>query len=121
MVRFGNYLLPNAQVSQIDQSRVQIERVIPSRNIAYHSDQATKARTITFSGEIRTSTITEAYFWIDLLRRLADDTARVSDMEDGTTPTFNAKLVDPSYSLDVNFWIPNDYRVPYSVKLLEVA
>jgi hypothetical protein len=121
MVRFGNYVLPNAQVSQIDQSRVQIERVVPSRNVGYHSDQTTKARTITFNGEIRTATITEAYFWIELLRRLADDTARLFDMEDGTTPTFNVKLVDPSYGFDVNLWIPNDYRVPYSVKLLEVA
>jgi hypothetical protein len=122
MVRFGNYVLPHAQVSQIEQSRLQIQRSVPDRNVAYHADQTTKARTVKLDGEIRASTITEALFSIELLRRLADDTTRLFDMEDGVTPTFNTKLVDPSYTFDVNEWAPDDhYWVPYSVTLLEVA
>jgi hypothetical protein len=121
MVRFGNYTLPHVLQAQLQKSRIEIERSIPGRNIAYHSDQTTKGRTVKISGEIRASSINEARFWIELLRRFADDTARSLDLEDGQTPAFNAKLVDPSYTLDVTQWVTNEYCVPYSATLLEVG
>jgi hypothetical protein len=122
MVRFGNYELPNAQQAQIEIARFEIERSVPGRNVAYHADQTTKGRSVKIAGDIRASTISEARFWIDFLRRLADDTERLLDLEDGQTQTFNAKLVDPSYTLDVTQWVAaNKYWVPYSVTLLEVA
>jgi hypothetical protein len=122
MVRFGNYELPNVQQGQIEIARLEIERSVPGRNIAYHSDETTKGRTVKVTGEIRAGDINTARFWIELLRRLADDTERLLDLEDGQTPTFNAKLVDPSYTLDVSGWYdPSHYWVPYSATLLEVA
>jgi hypothetical protein len=121
MVRFGNYALPHVLQAQIQKSRVEIERTVPCRDVAYRSDQTTKGRTVTLSGEIRVATISEVAFWIEFLRRLADDTERLLDLENEETETFNGKLVDPSYTLDVADWIANDYRVPYSVTLLEVA
>jgi hypothetical protein len=122
MVRFGNHSLPNVQQAQIEIARVEMERTVPGRNVAYHSDETTKGRTVKVAGEIRASTIGQARFWIELLRRLADDTERVLDLEDSQTPTFNAKLIDPSYALDTSLWYDYmQYWVSYSVTLLEVA
>jgi hypothetical protein len=95
----GNYELPHVLDAEIRKSRIEIERTVPYRDVAYRSDQTTKGRTVTVSGEIRVTTISEAAFWIELLRRLADDTARLLDLEDDETPTFNAKLVSPQYTL----------------------
>lgn len=122
MVRFGNYELPHVLDAQVQKTRVEIERAIPYRSVAYRADQTTKGRTVTVNGEIRTDSISEAAFWIELLRRLADDTERLFDLEDGETAAFNAKLVDPSYVLEAGNWF-NTGRcyVPYSVSLLEVA
>jgi len=122
MVRFGNYQLPHVLDVQIQKSRVEIERVIPYRFVAYRSDQTTKGRTVALSGEIRVDAISEAAFWIELLRRLCDDESRLFDLEDGETATFNAKMVDPGYVLSVGDWF-NTGRcyIPYSVTLLEVA
>jgi hypothetical protein len=122
MVRFGSWELPNAQQVQIEIARVEIERSVPGRNVAYHSDETTKGRIVKVVGNIRASTIGQARFWIELLRRLADDAERILDLEDGQTPTFNAKLVDPSYTLDTSLWYDyTQYWVSYSVTLLEVA
>jgi phage-related protein len=121
MVCFGNYELPNAQQVQIEIARVEIERSVPGRNVSYHSDQTTKARTVKVAGDIRAGDISTARFWIELLRRLSDDTERVLDLDDGQTPTFNAKLTDPSYALDSSLWHNySQYWVSYSVTLLEV-
>ena len=114
-------MLPHVLQAQIQTSRIEIERTVPYRDVAYRSDQTTKGRTLTLYGEIRVTTISEVAFWIELLRRLADDNERLVDLEDEETETFNAKLVDPSYVLDVEDRVVNDYRVPYSVALLEVA
>jgi hypothetical protein len=121
MVRFGDYALPHVLEAQVQTSRVEIERAIPYCDVAYRADQTTRGRTIRVNGEIRSPTINAVAFMIELLRRLSDDTARTLDLEDGTTSAFNAKLTDPAYLLDTGEWIANDYRVPYSVTLLEVA
>lgn len=121
MVRFGNYELPHALVNQMQTSHIEIERNVPYRDVAYRADQTTKGRTIALSGEIRVASISEAAFWIELLRRLADDRERLFDREDGTTESFNTKLVSPSFTFDSSTWLPGDYRLPYSVTLLEVA
>jgi hypothetical protein len=73
------------------------------------------------SGEIRANGMSETAFWIELLRRLADDTERLLDLEDGETSTFNAKLVDPAYSINAEDWFAGRYHVSYSASLLEVA
>jgi peptidoglycan/xylan/chitin deacetylase (PgdA/CDA1 family) len=121
MVRFGDYTLPHVLEAQIQTSRVEIERAIPYRDVAYRADQTTRGRTVRVNGEIRSATISGIAFTIELLRRLSDDTARILDLEDGTTSTFNAKLTDPAYLLDTGEWVANDYRVPYSVTMLEVT
>ena len=121
MVRFGNYELPHVLEAVIQQSRIEVERPMPSRNVAYREDQTTNGRTVNVNGEIRATTISEALFSIELLRRLSDDTARLFEIEDGVTVAFNAKLVDPSYVLDVTDWIANDYCVPYQITFLEVS
>jgi len=122
MVRYGNYELPHVLAAQLQKSRVEIERSVPGRNIAYRADQTMRGRTVTVSGEIRVDSISEAAFWIELLRRLADDTKRLLDLEDGETEAFNAKLVDLGYELRAGDWC-NMGRcyVPYTVNLLEVA
>ena len=89
--------------------------------MAYRADQTTRGRTVRVNGEIRCATISDVAFMIELLRRLSDDTARILDLEDGTTPMMNAKSTDPAYVLDIAEWVANDYRVPYSVTLLEVT
>lgn len=121
MVRFGNYALPHVLQAQIQKSRVEIERTVPYRDVAYRSGQTTKGRTVTLSGEIRVATISGAAFWIELLRRLADNMNRLFDLEDGETSAFNAKLIDPDYQLNVESWTSGDYHVPYSVTFLETA
>ena len=121
MVRFGSCQLPNVQQGQIEVARVEIERTIPGRSISYHSDQTTRGRTVKVTGEIRAGDINTARFWIELLRRLADDAERILDLEDGQTPTFNAKLTDPSYTLTVPDWAGNNYQVAYTATLIEVA
>ena len=121
MVRFRDYALPHVLQVQLQMNRIEIERSVPYRSVAYRTDQTTLGRTVRVNGEIRSTTIGEVAFWIELLRRLADDTESLFDLEDEGTEAFNAKLVDPSYVLDVVDWIANDYRVHYSVTLLEVT
>ena len=122
MVLFGDQELPHVLDAQIEKSRVEIERSVPGRGVAYRTDQTTRGRTVSVSGEIRADSISEVAFWIELLRRLADDTERLFDLEDGETGAFNAKLVDPGYELRAGDWF-NTGRcyVPYTVTLLEVA
>jgi hypothetical protein len=121
VVRFGDYALPHVLEAQIQTSRVEIERAIPYRDVAYRADQTTRGRIVRVNGEIRSATINGIAFMIEFLRRLSDDTARILDLEDGETSTFNAKLTDPAYVLDVAEWVANDYRAAYSVTLLEVT
>ena len=122
MVRFGNYELPHVLDAQMEKSRIEIERPIPGRCVAYRADQTTRGRAVRVSGEIRADSISEIAFWIELLRRLADDTERLFDLEDGGTEAFKAKLVDPAYELRAGDW-SNTGRcyVPYTARLLEVA
>jgi len=121
MVRFGNCELPHVLGAQMQTSRVEIERPVPYRAVAYRADQTTRGRTVAVSGEIRADSMSEVAFWVELLRRLADDTERLFDLEDGQTSTFNAKLVDPTYALDAATWAANDYHVAYQVTFLEVS
>jgi hypothetical protein len=105
MVVFGTCKLPHALEAQIEKSRVEIERSVPYSGVAYRTDQTTRGRSVKVASEIRATTIGEAALKIELLRRLADDTTRLLDLEDGETPAFNAKLVDPQYALDVqDYW-----------------
>lgn len=121
MTRFGTYKLPTVLQAEIQTSRIEIERNVPYRTVAYRSDQTTHGRTFTLSGEIRCTTISEAALRIEFLRRLADDTTRVLDLEDGTTPAFNAIMISPSYTLGVENWFGGKYHVPYQLTFLEVA
>ena len=122
MVRFGNYELPHVLDAQIQTSRVEIERTMPYRSVAYRADQTTKGRTVTISGEIRAYSMSEVAFWVELLRRLCDDESRLFDLEDGETAAFNAKMIDPGYVLSVGDWFNTGRSyVPYRVTLLEVA
>lgn len=122
MVRFGNYALPHVLDAQIQKSRVEIERSVPYRAVAYRADQTTRGQTVKVSGEIRADSMSEVAFWIELLRRLADDETRLLDFEDDTTSSFNAKMVDPGYALSVGDWFNTGRSyVPYSVTFLEVA
>lgn len=102
MVRFGNYSLPHILDAQIQKSRIEIERSVPSRGVAYRVDQATRGQTIKVSGEIRADTISEAAFGIEHLRRLADDTERLFDFEDGEPrpSTRNLWILRMSYALE---------------------
>jgi hypothetical protein len=109
MVRFG------------DQVHPRLSSLFP-RPVSYRADQTTTGRTARLSGEIKAATLTGAALVIELLRRLADDIVRVLDLEDGETETFNAKLVDPQYTLAVeDHWFEGRYHVPYSVTFLQVA
>ncbi len=121
MVKFGDYPLPAALQGEIQTSRVEIERNVPYRAVAYRSDQTTRGRTFTLSGEIRCTTISDAAFRIELLRRLADGETRLLDIEDNGTPPFNAIMISPLYDLGVENWFEGKYHVAYSVTFLEVT
>lgn len=115
-------ILPNVLTIQIQTTREEIERAVPYRNIAYRVDHATLGRTLRISGEIREVSLSNLYMRIEQLRRLNDGVARSLDLEDGTTSTFDAKLVDPEYTLGVSdHWFEGKYHAPYMVSLLEVA
>lgn len=122
MVMFGPFRLPHVLTVGSETSRVEIEKAVPYRSIAYRRDQAAQGRTLRISGEIRESAIDEVYLRIDTIRRLNDGVTRTLDLEDGETEAFNAKLVDLGYELRAGDWC-NMGRcyVPYTVNLLEVA
>jgi hypothetical protein len=120
-VIFGTFVLPHVLEVQVKKARVEIEHFMPHRNVAYRRDQTTLGQTAIVSGEIRDPAISNVFARIEQLRHLNDGVTRLLDLEDGETVPFNAKLVDPSYALDVADWVTNDYRVPYWVTLLEVA
>jgi hypothetical protein len=120
-VMFGSLELQHVQEAQIKKARVEIERFMPHRNVAYRRDRTALGQTVNVSGEIRESTITMASLRIDQLRRFNDGETRIFDLQDGETTPFNAKLVDPTYVFLPEYWRRNSYRVPYSVILLEVA
>lgn len=75
-------------------------------------DKANLGQTVKVTGEIRASTIDSAYNQIEQIRALNDGAARVFDLEDVTTPPFNAKLVDPEYEITVAQWTSSKYHVP---------
>lgn len=83
MVLFGNYPLPHVLEAQLQTSRVDIERTVPYRHVAYRADQTTCGQTVKVSGEMRADSMNEVAFWIELLRRLCDDESRLFGLEDG--------------------------------------
>ena len=121
MVLFGTFALPHVLTLRLAKERQQLERTIPQRRVAYRVDQATLGQRVELIGEIRESTISDAALKIEILRRLNDGVARTLDLQDGTTPTFNALLTDPEYSILTGRWFSGKYRVPYSLTFLEVA
>jgi len=120
-VLFGSLELQHVEEVQLKQARVEIERFLPYRNVAYRRDRTTLGQTAIVTGEIRESTINAAFTRVEQLRRFNDGETRVFDLQDGETTPFNAMLVDPTYELNVALWQSGDYRVPYTVTLLEVA
>jgi hypothetical protein len=117
MVRFGNFILPHVLQIDIALSRSEIERDVPKRQIAYRIDHADLGQEVRVSGEIRETTISEVFHVIERIRRFCDGTARELDIQDATTPPFNALLADPEFEFNVELW----GRVPYTVTLLQVA
>jgi hypothetical protein len=88
MVRFDEYILPHALTRTVQESRVIVDRLIPSANIGYRGDETMGGRIITIGGEIRDA---DYALRIEELRRRADDVARSLDLEDGSA-VINAKL-----------------------------
>ena len=88
MVRFGEYILPHALVLGMQESRVLVDRFIPSANVGYRADETMGGRILTISGEIRDPDYVLA---LEALRVRADDVARALDLQDGSG-LINAKL-----------------------------
>jgi len=88
-VTFGGYPLPHVLDVAVQDARILHDRVIPSANIAYRSDETAGGRTVTVTGEIHDDP--DYVLRLDELRVRADDVARDLDLEDGSA-TINAKL-----------------------------
>jgi hypothetical protein len=119
MVLFGQFTLPHVLDIQTTKTRMITDRDIPYAPVAYRADDRDLAQTITVKGEIRETEIDAAYLAIEKIRRLNDGTALSLDLQDGTTPIVNSKLVDPAFSFAAGDWFPSRYRVPYSITFLE--
>jgi len=120
LVMFGTFELPPVLTIQVQKQRIEIERFVPYRNVAYRRDHTTLGQTVSLTGEMRESTLSDLYTRIEQFRRLNDGLARTLDLGDDETPTFSAKLVDMAYDLYTEAWAAGDYRAPYSVSFLEV-
>ena len=120
MVLYGTFSLPHPLSVEVTKERVQFERPIPGRDVAYRVDWATWGRTVRVRGEVREATVSDAALRLEFLRRLNDGLSRSLDLGGGGA-TINAQLVDPEYSLLVGFWVDGSYRVPYTVPRILVG
>ena len=118
MVVYGTFSLPHPLSVEVTKERIQFERPIPGRDVAYRTDWTTLGRTIRLRGEVREATVSDAALRLEFLRRLNDGVSRLLDLEDGGA-TMSVQLVDPEYSLLVGLWVGSSYRVPYAVAFLE--
>jgi len=89
MVIFGGYRFPHVLDTNIQESRIIIDRLIPSATIGHRDDETAGGRIITVSGEIRDDP--DYVLRLEEIRARADDTARALDLEDGSA-VINAKL-----------------------------
>jgi hypothetical protein len=117
---FGSYVLPHVLNVQITETRKEIERPVPLRNIAYRVDQADLGQTVRVSGEIRETTIDGAHAVMQAIRALNSGVDDAFDLEDGETPAIEALLTDPEFILDVESWFNGKYWIAYSLTFLEV-
>jgi len=120
LVMFGSYVLPHVLNVQITETRKEIERPVPLRNIAYRVDQADLGQTVRVSGEIRETTIDGAHAVMQAIRALNSGVDDAFDLEDGETPAIEALLTDPEFILDVESWFNGKYWIAYSLTFLEV-
>jgi hypothetical protein len=90
MVTFDGYPLRSVIDLAVQESRVIIDRVIPSATVGHRTDETAGGRIITVAGEIRDGADVNA-LRLEELRRRVDDVARALDLEDGSA-TINAKL-----------------------------
>jgi hypothetical protein len=89
MVMFDGYPLRHVSDVMVQDSRVIIDRLIPSAKIGYRGDGTAGGRTITVSGQIRDDV--DYVLRLEEMRIRADDVARSLDLEDASA-TINAKL-----------------------------
>ncbi len=120
MVLFGPVSFPHVLNIQNEKARVELSRIIPTRNVDYRVDASNLGRTVRVTGEIRDTTISGAAWTLETLRRLRDGVTRSLNFEDGTTPAFNAKMGNLQSSIKVENWFSGKYFIQYSVDLLEV-
>ena len=120
MVTFGDYALPHVLDVQISKSRLTTERDIPYGSVAYREDDRDLGQSFIITGEIRETTIDDAYLAIEAIRTLNDGTTRTVDLEDGTA-TVDGKLTDPSFNFAAENWFSGKCDVPYQVTFLEVG
>ncbi len=120
MVLFGPFSFPHVLTVQNERTRAQLTRIIPTRNVDYRVDASDLGRTVRVVGEIRDTTISGAAWTLETLRRLRDGVTRSLNLEDGTTPTFNAKMSNLQTSINVEGWFPGKYFIAYAVDLLEM-
>lgn len=111
---------PHVLKVQTQHQRLEIDRLLPYRDVAYRGDRADLGLTVTLTAEIRESTRSNAALKIEMIRRLNDGVARVLDLQDGETLQINAKLLDPQYELNTQTWFEGERQVPYSVRFLQV-
>ena len=99
MVMFDGYPLRHVSDVMVQESRVIIDRLIPSAKIGYRGDGTAGGRTITVSGEIRNDP--DYVLRLEEMRVRADDTARSLDLQDGSEG-INAKLgtVEASWTVE---------------------
>ncbi len=119
MVLFGPFSFPHVLTVQNERARVELTRIIPTRKVDYRVDASDLGRTVRVVGEIRDTTISGAAWTLETLRRLRDGVTRTLNLEDGTSPTFTAKMGNLQSSVNVDHWSTGKYFIAYTVDLLE--
>jgi len=88
MVKFGTYTLPHSLEATVQMTRIIQDRLVPSASVGYRADETAGGQILTVTGAIRDP---DYPLRLREITGMADDTARVLDLEDGSA-MINAKL-----------------------------
>lgn len=120
MVLFWAYALPRVLEAQLQKAYVSVEKPIPFATIAWRRATNNLGRTVVITRQIK-SVVSVADFLsqINTMRSYVDGTKRTLDLQDGTTPTFNAIMTDPQFTYTAGDIFTGELWSDYQVTFLE--
>ena len=122
MVLFGSYALPYVQEVQLQTAWAAVEKTIPFATVAWRRVTNNLGRTVVVVGYIK-STVSVADFLsqVNTMRGYVDGTKRLLDLQDGTTPTFNAIMTNPQFTYSAGDIFAVELWAGYQVTFLETT